>query len=153
MYSNVTDFTRSYNYVSEESNIWLENQIKPLKRLNQKEILFSDNKLEFICPKTLKQKYILTLSNGFKFETSKDHKIAVLKNRSKKFQFLAVEDIINDTENKYYIKIPKHVNNNTDQIWQGKVIKDDMCYQLGLAYVSKAYKLNKDIKFDTGFKI
>lgn len=140
--------------VSQTSNVWLNDKITLIKNLRTNDQLFGCNKVEEIFDNSFKRKYVIKLVNGFKIEAYKQQILSIAKNKSRKIDYLTVDDILTDLGSnkrvKYSVKIPKHKNNNLDYTWQKKVLSNKICYQLGLEYINRSYSIfNRKATYDS----
>lgn len=124
-----------------------------MKKLRTNDQLYGCNKVEEIFDNSFKRKYVIKLVNGFKIEVYKQQILSIAKNKSRKIDYLTVDDILTNWGSKrtvkYSVKIPKHKNNNLDFTWRNNIISNDICYQLGLEYINRSYSIfNRKAKYD-----
>ena len=161
------DIVTGWNCIPTDQSVWLKNKIVKIKDLNIGDELIS-SKVSNISPISKKKKYIIKMSNGQEFLSSKDHKFPIYfvdKNKYTKFTFsskenlsfnnkMSLDDIINIRhENEVFLSSEIRNNNNEDQSYT-----DDELYMAGLIYTDGSkdkysYRFyQSDLKFITDIK-
>lgn len=152
---NDSDILCGWNSCLEKNTpIWLKNRIIPFYKINEGDKL-CDSIVQKKSNINLKDEYCITLYNGMKIYTSKDHifpnieydneKYVYNKNMGSNIKDNNVEYLINTIKDKtLFLKLKKHINENKSITYRDYIL---IC----LDYILKYYDIcfsNMDIKID-----